>query len=227
MSIAVSYIDTRDAISYIDTMDTTGRLRGWIRASARHSEQMQRRALDEAGCTAIYAAGPDTIDDLIGSLRPPAAKKQRGDVVLVTSLARIGRDRRELRRALDAIHSRGAVIVEARNPPRRSDDRHDLASMLLDAADELAGDRRALSPADARTHGRKGGLAKGRRAREARTPNGEALAAWRDLSLTGAQAIEDPRMAGWTVRMAYRLLGKRNTALGVVTGRPRKQLAKD
>lgn len=59
-----------------------------------------------------------------------------------------------------------------------------------------------------------------------RTPNGEALAAWRDLSLTGEQAIDDPRMAGWTVRMAYRLLGKRNTALGVVTGRPRKQLAK-
>ncbi len=208
-------------------MDETGRLRGWIRASARHSEQMQRRALEEAGCAAIYISGLDTIDDLIASLRPPKAKRARGDVVLVTSLSRIGRDRRELRRALEAIHSRGAVIVEAREPPRRSDDRHDLAAMLLDAADELAGDRRALSPADAKRFGKRGGTAKGRNALAARTPKGEALAAWRDLSLTGEQAIDDPRMAGWTVRMAYRLLGKRNTALGVVTGRPRKQLAKD
>lgn len=208
-------------------MVQTGRLRGWIRASARHSEQMQRRALEEAGCAAIYAAGPDTIDDLIASLRPPKTKRGRGDVVLVTSLARIGRDRRELRRALDAIHSKGAVIVEARNPPRRSDDRNDLAAMLLDAADELAGDRRALSTADAKKHGRKGGLAKGKRASEKRTPIEVALIPWRDLSMTGQQAIDDPRMDGWTVRMAYRLLKKRNTALGVVTGRPRKQLAKD
>lgn len=208
-------------------MDQTGRLRGWIRASARHSEQMQRRALEEAGCAAVYVDGPDTIDDLIASLRPPKTKRGRGDVVLVTSLSRIGRDRRELRRALDEIHSKGAVIVEARNPPRRSDDRDQLAAMLLDAADELAGDRRALSTADAKKHGRKGGLAKGKRAREKRTPNGEALAAWRDLSLTGEQALDDPRMAGWTKRQAYRILRKRNTALGVVTGRPRKQLAKD
>lgn len=217
-------------------MDQTGRLRGWIRASARHSEQMQRRALEEAGCAAIYVSGPDTIDDFIGSLRAPRleakggkskSKARPGDVVLVTSLARIGRDRRELRRALDAIHSKGAVIVEARNPPRRSDDRDQLAAMLLDAADELAGDRRALSTDDAKKHGRKGGLAKGRRAREKRTPIEVALVPWRDLSMTGQQAIDDPRMAGWTVRMAYRLLKKRNTALGVVTGRPRKQLTKD
>lgn len=215
-------------------MDTTGRLRGWIRASARHSEQMQRRALEEAGCAAVYVAGPDTIDDFIGSLRPPRldakggpsrSKARPGDVVLVTSLARIGRDRRELRRALDAIHSKGAVIVEARNPPRRSDDRNDLAAMLLDAADELAGDRRALSTADAKKHGRKGGLAKGRRAREKRTPIEVATIPWRDLSMTGKRAIDDPRMDGWTTRMAYRLIGKRNTALGVVTGRPRKAKA--
>lgn len=207
-------------------MDQTGRLRGWIRASARHSEQMQRRALEEAGCAAVYVDGPDTIDDLIASLRPPKTKRGRGDVVLVTSLSRIGRDRRELRRGIDGIHGKSAVIVEARNPPRRSDDRDDLAAMLLDAADELAGDRRALSTADAKKHGRKGGLAKGKRAREARTPEAVAIVAWRDLSMTGVQAISDPRMDGWTVRRAYDRLGTRNTALGVKTGRPRKQLEK-
>ncbi len=208
-------------------MDETGRLRGWIRASARHTEQMQRRALTEAGCSAIYTDGDDTIDALIASLRAAKVKRARGDVVLVTSLARLGRSRNDLRRALEAIHNKGAVIVEARSPPRRSSDKRDLAAMLLDAADELAGDRRVLSPVQAKKFGKQGGQEFKRRREADRTPKGEALAAWRDLSLTGKQAISDPRMLGWTVRMAYRVLGKRNTALGVVTGRPRKQLAKD
>lgn len=188
--------------------------RGWIRISARHPEARQRRALAAVGCGVIYCSRDDTIDDVLHALRP-------GDTVVVETLARLAPSRSDVRRAVDEIHRRKCVVVETRGG-RRSDDREQLAAMIFDAVDELAGDRRTLSPDDAKRHGKSGGKAKGKSAEAARTPRDEAIVAWRDLALTAEQALASPAMRGWQVRSAYRFLGKRNTARGAKIGRSRK-----
>lgn len=60
------------------------------------------------------------------------------------------------------------------------------------------------------------------RGRVDRTPEKQARGPWRDLSLSPDEAVAHPDMAGWSVRVAYKKLGPRNTARGVRVGRPLK-----
>lgn len=159
----------------------------------------------------IYKASECGLDVYIKALRP-------GDEVWVTSLARLTEKRVDLRRAVDEIHSKECVIVEAASE-RRSD--RDGASMALDAADELMGEARALSPEQATKFGVKGGKANAKRVREMfkdRMPRKEALRIWTDSDLARLSNIKVLRkMPGWTQRAAYRHLGPR----GLAKGRPR------
>ena len=154
------------------------------------------------------------------ALRPPP-KGRRGDIVLVSSLGRLAPTRRELASVMAQIHAKGALIFECREPPRRSDRAADLREMMFDAVDELSQDRRTHSPEAARKYGAKGGQRHKANREAVRAPAAGALGPWRDLSLTAEQALGTPAMYGWTIRMAYRLLGKRNTAPGTRHGRPR------
>lgn len=202
-------------------MIATDNIRGWIRESRRHKAGKQRALLEAAGAGVIYVAGEDSIDDLIASLRVPKPKS-RGDVVLVSSLARLAKTRDELGDVMREIHARGAVIIEARDPPRRSDKRDDLAEMLLDAVAELSGDKRTPTTAEAKTRGAAGGKARGARLAAERTPVKTAIVPWRDLSHSADVALTLPDMEGWDKRTAYRVLGPRNTAPGTRAGRPKK-----
>ncbi len=206
-------------------MAATDKLRGYYRISHRHTEAMQRRRLAEIGCEAIYSHTRDGIDRLVADLRTPR-KGGAPDVVAVTSLSRLAATRDALRAAVDAIHGKGAVILEigpkAGAMPRTSNEPAQLAAMIWDAVAEISQDRRTHSPEAAKRYGSKGGKAKAAAAAEGRTPKAEALAPWRDLSLTAEQAMGTGAMRGWTIRAAYRILGPRNTTRGVKAGRPRK-----
>lgn len=186
-------------------------MRGYIRPSRRHSERAQRKVLEGAG--AIYVEGPEaTLQHLISALRPK-------DIVLVTTLGRLGRSRRDLQVAIDDIHSRKAIIVEA-TTQRRSNRADDLKDMIFDAVDELAEDRRVLTGKKAREYGSQGGKEAAKRAASKRMPKAEAERIWFDLrNKTTRDAID--QMRGWTLRMAYTHFGGRLGVPGI--GRPRKR----
>ena len=159
----------------------------------------------------IYDAANCPLDDYIKSLRA-------GDEVWVTSLGRLCARRTDLRRAVETIHKIKCVIVEAASE-RRSD--RDGAAMALDAADELMGEARGLTPEQASKFGAKGGKANAKRVLETfkdRMPRKEALKLWTDPDLA---RLSNPKvlrkMSGWTQRAAYRHLGPR----GLAKGRPR------
>lgn len=203
---------------------STYKLRGWVRASQGHSESKQRKALAAHGCHTIYVAGVDTMAQFVKDLQTPRPGGSP-DIVLVSSLARLANSRDALKDAVQAIHGKGAVILEMTDPPRRSDDTNQLVSMMFDAADELAGERRRHSPEAAKKYSSKGGKARMKKIKAARSPAAEARAAWRDLSFTTEQVMATEALAGWTIRTAYNAFGKRNTARGVKIGRPRKPKA--
>jgi len=159
----------------------------------------------------IYNADTNDLGDLIRSLRDD-------DEVWVTSLGRLAPRRADLRRAVDLIHNKKCIIVEAASE-RRSD--RDGASMALDAADELMGEARGLTPEQASRFGARGGKANAKRVLETfkdRMPRKEALRIWTDPDLARLSNIKVLRkMTGWTQRAAYRHLGPR----GLAKGRPR------
>lgn len=188
-----------------------GKRCGWVRASPRAKAETQIDMLKRCHASPIYNADAHDLSVLILSLR-------EDDEVWVTSLGRLAPRRADLRRAVEEIHSRKCVIVEAASE-RRSD--RDGAAMALDAADELMGEARGLSPEDARKHGAKGGEVNRKRVLELfknRMPRKEALRIWIDTDLA---RLSNPKvlrkMSGWTQRAAYRLLGPR----GLAKGRPR------
>lgn len=203
-------------------MDATEKVRGWVRPSRRHPEAPQVKALRAAGCGAVYVAGRDVaISDFVRGLRKPK-NGGAGDVVLVTTLARLASSRDELNDALRAIRARGAVIVET-TTGRTSSSPDDLQAMIFDAVHEIATDRRALTRKQAKAFGALGGKAKGKAAQEDRTPVTKARAAWHGNNhMSNDEVLRLPEMRGWTEASAYRHLGKRNRMLGVRVGRPRK-----
>lgn len=177
------------------------KLRGWIRASTRKSENAQRAALAAVGCTALYIHGEDTFDDLVKELR-------RGETVCVTSMARISSHRVELAPARRAVHAKGAVIWEVPPLDRRSDNADHAADMIADAVSELTGDARTLTSKDAKRNGSKGGKIKGKNAAKARTPVAEAKSVWYDPSAgTIKQRLARDEMRGWSLTTAYRKFG--------------------
>jgi hypothetical protein len=143
-----------------------------------------------------------------------------GDEVWVTSLARLAPRRRELREAIELIHNKNAVIVEAASE-RRSDRAAQATAMVLDAADELAGEARALTPDQAKKFGALGGKASAKIYKQRfrnRMPLLEAKKIWTDPDLASLSNHRILRqMSGWTQVSAYRHMGPR----GLGKGRPR------
>jgi hypothetical protein len=196
---------------------TSEQLRGWIRDSSRHKAVSQKRRLLAFGCGAIYSPPADTLADLIRDLRP-------GDVIVVTSLARLANTRPAIAAAMAEIHKVGCAIMEVGKSDadvRNSLDCDQREAMIFDAVDELSGDRKALNPEAAAKHGSVGGKKRAANVVANRTPKSEAIVAWRDLQFTGREALGTPAMRGWSARSAYNELGKRNTAPGAVAGRRR------
>lgn len=179
--------------------------RGYIRPSIRHSEHGQRAILMQAGVEVIYVEGQfENIREYIASLRD-------GDDASVVTLARLGPNRQMLRTYIGQIHDKGCVIVEEKTG-RRLDTSEAMAIAVLDAVDELAQDRRAHAPDDARRYGKLGGRPKKEKMSK---PAAEKI--WFDTRIKSvAEAMA--RMEGWSTRMAYREFGPR----GVSVGRPPK-----
>lgn len=180
---------------------TEERIRAFIRPSPRHSEKAQRTALEGAAPGVIIVG--DNASNFIRQLR-------RGDVALVVTLARLASTRRALDAAMDAVHAKGVVIVEAATG-RRSDKAADVQKMLIEATDELATDRRALTPKQARKFGKMGG-----RPVPERLPEKDAEREWFDVrNETTIEALI--KCPGWTLRSLYRAFGPRRMG----AGRPR------
>lgn len=174
--------------------------RGFARKTPRHSEAKQKAALLAAGVEArVIYTGDDELESFVRSLRP-------GDEACVTSLARFAPNRRILGDVIEAIHQKSAVIVEVETG-RRSDDPPAQARMILDAADELAGDRRKLRRSDAIRYGKLGG----KPFKQANMPDADAVAIWRNLDLTSRDAAD---MIGLNHVTCYRRFGKRNAPAG-------------
>ena len=136
---------------------------------------------------------------------------RKGDVVFVTTLGRLAGTRRGIEAAMDAIHEKGCVIVEA-TTSRRSDDPDHRAAMIFDVADELAGDRKVHTSAKARKYGKLGG-----RPTPERLSDKEAEKEWFDSRNPFAMDAK-AKCPGWSMRELYRKFGPR----GLNVGRPRK-----
>ena len=191
----------------------SGKRRGWVRGSRIASADAQTKMLERCNIRPIYNADVHSFDDFVKSLREE-------DEVWVTSLARLAPRRREMREAIEAIHAKGAVIVEAASE-RRSDIAVQATAMVLDAADELTGEARALTPDQARKFGAMGGKVTAKLYKQRfrnRMPLAEAKKTWTDpdlATLSNHRILK--RMAGWTQVSAYRHMGPR----GLGKGRPR------
>jgi hypothetical protein len=176
--------------------------RGFARKTPRHSEAKQKAALLAAGVEdRVIYVGDDDLDSFVRALRP-------GDEACVASLARFAPNRRILGDVIEAIHQKGAVIVEVETG-RRSDDPPAQARMILDAADELAGDQRKLRRSDAIRYGKLGG----KPFKQANMPDADAVAIWRNLDISSRDAAD---MIGLNYVTCYRRFGKR----GAPAGRP-------
>lgn len=156
---------------------------------------------------AIYGVKERTIEALIKSLR-------KGDEVMVSTLGRLATRRDQLGPIVEAIHKKGAVVVEMATD-RRSNGREAM-QMALDAAAELALDARGISLRDARKFSAIGGqITKARVEREMaakRLPKTEARNIWKNPLLSNSEALA--QMPGWTQASAYRFLKKRGLAIG-------------
>lgn len=191
----------------------SGKRRGWVRGSRLASAEAQIKMLEKCNIRPIYNAEVHSFDDFTKALRV-------GDEVWVTSLARLAPRRRELREAINLIHSKDAVIVEAASE-RRSDRGAQATAMVLDAADELAGEARGLTPQQAQEFGAKGGKANAKLIKQRfrnRMSLTDARKLWTDpdlATLSNHRLLS--RMPGWTQPSAYRHIGPR----GLAKGRPR------
>lgn len=177
----------------------------WVRGSPGHPLAKQVEAAKAWGAEKIWGTEPhETVADFIRALRP---KDQPG----VATLARLAASRALIREALEAIAEKGLVVHEF-TTGRRSD-RHG-AQMALDAADELAGDRRRLKKSDAKRYGRLGALATNAKKAENRSPAKMARMVWRDT--VRYPRVEDAVAAleGWDKRTLYRHFKKRGSPAG-------------
>lgn len=182
--------------------------RGFYRKSARHPEGAQKRALSEAGYTLLYTEGPnETVDDFVNSLR-------KNEVFGVTTVGRLASSREKLRDVLDRIWAKGAIVHEV-VANRRSDDLKTMGLMVLDAANEIAADRRVHKHADAVAYGKKGG-----RPKTERMSKDEARKYWYDVKRYPKPEDALEMMTGYSRQMAYKHLGGRFGLPGI--GRPRK-----
>jgi hypothetical protein len=181
----------------------------WIRVSRHHPAAEQERAAVEWRADVVLrdGHGHETWDALVRKVA------RKGDLIGMTTLARIGSTRDDVQAGLAAAHAKGCVIEETRTG-RRTDHAADAAQMAMDAASEITDDARRLSPKQARSNAAKRWNEKARE----RLAKVHASKIWHDT--TTYRLIPDAlrHMPGWTRSTAYRKLGERGTTLG---GRPR------
>lgn len=199
-------------------------VRGWIRASRRQPEGPQRKLIEAAGCTAIYAHGEDKLEHLIADLK--SAKGRAPTVVLVRTIARLTSYWADLNGAIKAIHAAGSSVLEL-DTGRCSNVPDELQDMLFAARDEYGRDARALTPRQAKTFGAKGGAATKKKREASRAPIADARLAWLgNPHLTNDEVRALPAMEGWTEASSYRHFGGRNRGIALRIGRPRKNRGK-
>lgn len=189
-------------------------IRGYVRPSARHRADAQKRTLIEAGAGKVYVEGEskETWTAFVRSLR-------HGDTAIVVSLARIAPTRDGIRHALRDVAERGAVLQEVATGRRIAPDQVGAALAALEAADELAQNRRAFTPREAKSAAAKRWRSEDR---AERTPRATALRIWTDVRTypRADDALDHPDMLGWSRPMAQRILGRRWP--DYPGGRPRK-----
>jgi len=180
--------------------------RGYVRPSGRVGRAKQLAEMGRHLIEVVYVEGEDeTADDAIRALR-------EGDELCVTTLDRLAAKRSEIMPRVEAVHSRGAVVLELLTG-RRSVDAKALPHMVAEAFEMLLRDNRHQQRRLGRKTGKKGG-----RPKEDRMPDAEARIVWRSAEFaTPDDAVL--KMPGWTVRTAFRLLGGR----GLRVGRPVKK----
>ena len=179
--------------------------RGYVRPSGRVGRAKQVAEMGRHLIEVVYVEGnEETADDAIRSLR-------EGDELCVTTLDRLAAKRSEIMSRVEAVHSRGAVVVELLSG-RRSNDAKALPHMVAEAFEMLLRDNRYQT----RKYGKKTGK-KGGRPKVDRMPKDQALVIWRSAVY---EKPEDAivHMPGWSVRTAFRLLKGR----GLRVGRPKK-----
>jgi Meiotically up-regulated gene 113 len=179
---------------------------GFVRAYRGNPADAQEEALIAYGVPKLYRAKQGEVpEDALPALR------RRGEMLAVAGGLRVlAESRDDVVQIVDEFHSNGYVILDILTE-RRSD--RDGVAMLNDAWKAINRDVRAPDPSKSAEHGRAGGLAKGVNGRSRRMSQREALAIWRNpLYLTAGAAVA--LMPGWTQRMAYRILGPRETPGG-------------
>lgn len=177
--------------------------RGYVRPSGRVGRAKQLAEMGRHLIEVVYVEGDEeTADDAIRSLR-------EGDELCVTTLDRLAAKRSEIMPRVEAVHSRGAVVVELLTG-RRSDNAKALPHMVAEAFEMLLRDNRHQQRKQGRKTGKKGG-----RPKVDRMPEDQARVIWRSAEFKHPEdAIM--HMPGWTVRTAFRLLRGR----GLRVGRP-------
>ena len=159
----------------------------WVRASPRHPAKSQRAAVMQHAGLVYDEADGETVAGMIDALRP-------GREVYVHGVHRLAPTRQELGAALAGIHAKGAKLYDTEAQVWVDPGSFEAVVAALGV---LLGERRMPTTALARKRGKLGGkppsLAKVSRA--------EALAIWRDKSITNEEAA---RRIGLSVRTCYR-----------------------
>lgn len=132
---------------------------------------------------------------------------RRGEELkVVEGLRALGNSRKEIVAAVAMIHGLGAVVVDAETG-KRSDKNG--VEMLDAALAKIRGEKTIGSAANARAMQAKSVATR----TKGRMPERQAMAIWKDPTLTAGEALA--KMRGWERGTAYAALGKR----GVPTGR--------
>lgn len=178
-------------------------IRAYVRPSRRHGQREQLAALEAAGIdqALTYVESKDeTLGDCLKSLMP-------GDTVAVTSLGRLHNRRDGIVAAVREIAAKHVTIWEVSTGRKFAPGQlTEALECAVEALDELANDRRRMTPREAR---------KAAQIRHGRTPTATAKAVWLDTVKfqTTGEALEQPEMEGWDTASAYKKLGPRGTAV--------------
>lgn len=142
----------------------------------------------------------EKLGDCLKSLLP-------GDTLAVTTLARLHNRRDGLLAVVRELAAKHVTLwIVARDEKYSPADLAKGIDLSIEALDELANDKRRMTPREAR---------KAAQIRHGRTPTATAKAVWQDIEKfpTTGEALEQPEMEGWDTAAAYKKLGPRGTAV--------------
>lgn len=173
---------------------------GYIRAVKGWSAKKQRAALLTVGVKPKGIYEDDELSACIKALRD-------GDVLVVSGLLRaLGDSRRAIQAAIELVRAQRATVMEAETGRKAGTDEG--ITLLAETLNKIHGERVMPSADRARELQRKGVRARNK----GRMPKTEAIVFWRDLKLSGADALA--KMRGWSQGTAYRAFGPRGVPAG-------------